>query len=209
MIRRLAGVASIWGWLVVAIGAAVLLIGATTVTAAQPTLDWGTQLSADQCGAGKMVINVTYQVVNDVDSGTGGNNWAFDDYVRQIQVRETGAGTYCAVVRYKGSFTTIAGTSPGSTGTVSDGITGTFEGGYRATITGALASSPLWPTRSSLGTVDYDCDPSGDCPGYVSWVATFFSSGASFSYDWWGWIYHAGAHGTWVNSLVNAGDITD
>ena len=37
------------------------------------------------------------------------------------------------MVKYDGLFTTIAGTSPGATGTVSDGVHGTLQGGYIST----------------------------------------------------------------------------
>jgi len=199
------------GILVVAVMAvATGLLGATTATASDPTLNWGSQLNAAQCGSGRMVINVTEKVVNDIDSGVGGNNWAFDDYIRQIQVRETGSGTYCAVVRYHGSFTTIAGFSPQNTGTVAAGITGTFEGGFRATITGTLLSSPGWSTHGFVGTFDYACDATTSvCPGYVSWLGQYFSAVGGFDQPWWGWIYRTECNGTWVNaSDGNLGDIT-
>lgn len=39
------------------------------------------QLNAKACDKeGKAVINVNEKVKNDVDSGFGGNNWAFDNY---------------------------------------------------------------------------------------------------------------------------------
>src|SRR6266571_6980942 len=78
-------------------------------------LNWGQQLRSgpSECPSGPLVINVVQKVVNDDDSGVAGNAWAFDDFVRQIKVVDTGGGTFCATVSYQGSFTTIAGTSPG------------------------------------------------------------------------------------------------
>src|SRR3990172_7403137 len=73
-----------------------------------PTLNWGSQLNRGECPAGKMVINVTHAVTNDVDSGVNGNDWAVDNYNKHIQVWETGTNTFCIVARYLGDFTTYA-----------------------------------------------------------------------------------------------------
>jgi hypothetical protein len=112
-------------------------------------------------------------------------------------------------VQYEGKFDAQAGqTSPGTGGTLDGDEDGTFQGGYRATIAGTLLSSPTWKTTGMVGTFDYECDISGVCSNYVSWVAKYFNGGAVFTYEWWGWIYHGGKHGTWVNSSDgNAGDI--
>jgi hypothetical protein len=54
---------------------------------------------------------------------------------------------------------------------------------------------------------NYQCNIDGTCPGAVDWVGQYFSSYA-FDYLWWGWVYHAGSHGSWVNSVDgNSGDI--
>ena len=76
---------------------------------------------------------------------------------------------------YQGSFTTIAGDSPGAAynpgGTVGDGVVGTFEGGYVSTIfTGTRKSNPARRTKGSIGTDDYQCDANGDCPGAFFWA---------------------------------------
>jgi len=46
-------------------------------------LNWGSQVNPGQCPAGKLVINVSQRVINSLDSGTGGNWWAADNYERQ------------------------------------------------------------------------------------------------------------------------------
>jgi len=198
---------------------AVLIVLVITPVMSSPTaagpsehLNWGSQLSSgpDSCPSGKLVINVKQRVLNDVDSGVGGNFWAFDDFVRGIQVVEIGASTYCATVRYQGQFTTIAGTAPGGTGTVDSGVVGSFEGGYVSTVfTATLLSSPNQRTRGNIGTFDYSCDPAGNCPGYVDWTTLYFAAVSGFDLGWWGWVYHAGNNGSWVNSVDgNSGNIT-
>ncbi|MBI4130762.1 hypothetical protein HY468_05570 [Candidatus Roizmanbacteria bacterium] len=196
--------------LVGAAASAVMLGMAIPAFAAAEHLNWGSQINAGQCDkVGKPVVNIVQKVVNDVDSGQAGNYWAFDNLTRKIQVWETNtAGEYCAEVSYQGEFDGQAGqTSPGNTGTLDGSEDGTFQGGYNATITGSLLSAPLWQTRGSVGTTDYDCDIDGNCPGYVSWVGQYFTPGYGFAYNWWGWIYHNG-NNVWVNSVDgNSGDV--
>lgn len=174
-------------------------------------LNSGQQLhsGAQACPSGSLVINVVHKVTNDADSGVAGNAWASDDYVRQIQVVQVTPGTYCATVKYQGNFTTYTGRSPQNTGDIDAGIVGTFDGGYTSTVfPGTLQTSPAHKVKGSIGTFDYDCDGAFDCPGYFDWVNTYFSSTAGFELAWWGWIYHGGQNGTWVNSVDgNSGDI--
>ncbi len=191
-------------------------------------LNWGGQVNPGRCDAtpGTLVINVTLQVTNDGDTRVGGGFWALDDYNKHIQVWQVGTGTFCAVVRYMGSFVTLVGPSPqGTDSSIAAGIEGTFEGGYNAIITGTLKSTPLKRTKGNLGAFNYNCqsnDP-GDystCTGIFSWTGAYFDTGYAFNYEWWGWIYHAGSNGTWVNRCGsdiptnpactgNQGDITD
>jgi len=195
-----------------AVSAIMLASTALPAFASPEHLNWGSQINAGQCPkVGKPVVNVVQKVVNDVDSGQAGNYWAFDNLNRQIQVWATNSsGEYCAEVSYQGKFDGQAEQiSPGNTGILDGSEDGTFQGGYNATITGTLLSNPLWQTRGSVGTTDYNCDLSGNCPGYVSWIGQYFNSGYNFLYNWWGWIYHGGNNGTWVNSSDgNSGDIT-
>jgi hypothetical protein len=173
------------------------------------TLNFGTQLNAAACG-GTPIIDVTQTVLNDADSGFGGNAWAFDNYTRHIKVFQLSDGVFCATTRYEGTFTTNAGTSPSGLSTVPAGITGTIIGGYRATsFSGTLLTSPANPTQGDIGSFDYNCDPTFTCPGFVDWVTLYFSATSGFNLDSWGWIYHGGGNGTWVNaSSGSIGDIT-
>ncbi|MBI2021677.1 hypothetical protein HYS93_02200 [Candidatus Daviesbacteria bacterium] len=193
--------------------AAILLsssLFAGTAFAASEHLNWGSQINVNKCPkVGKPIVNVVQKVVNDIDSGEAGNYWAFDTINRQIQVWATNTpGEYCAEVSYQGKFDGQAGqASPGNTGTLDGSEDGSFQGGYNATITGTLLSTPLWQTRGSVGTTDYQCDLNGNCPGYVSWVGQYFTPGYGFNYNWWGWIYRNGNH-VWVNSVDgNSGDV--
>lgn len=194
----------------------LLMLGGQVMAAPSVHLNWGSEVNPGQCDGplGKLVINVTHKVTNDLDSGLAGW-WAYDDYKKHIQVWQVDTNTFCAVVRYQGSFVTNDGPSPMNTDTIDAEIEGTFEGGYRATITGTLNSSPTYyRTKGNIGTFDYGCDIKTD-PGdrstctLFNWVATYFTS-PIFTYEWWGWVYHGGSNGTWVNSSDgNQGDITD
>lgn len=173
-------------------------------------LDWKSELTAKQCNAvGRPIVDVEQKVINDADSGNGGY-WAMDKYKRSIKVYNTATeGTYCATVAYDGNFVSFAGASPNNTGTIPAGIKGEMEGGYRSTpFTGTLLLSPLWPLHGNVGTTDYNCDNLGNCPGIVNWRDKYFVSTSGFDLAWWGWIYKAGNHGTWINAISGAaGDI--
>ena len=165
------------------------------------------ELQPKACGKGRLVLNVVQKVENDVDSGIRGNYWASDDYTRTIKVWRVAANRYCAVVRYVGTFTTIAGASPGGTGIVTDGVQGKFTGGYRMDFTATMKTVAEKPRRGSIGTFDYRCTPTGDCPGAVYWASYYFNSISGDEFDWWGWTYTARGQ-TWVNaSTGNSGDI--
>ena len=178
------------------------------------TLNWERELTPKKCDAkGRPVINVTEKVKNYVDSGTAGN-WAIDNYMRHIQVWQVSTNSdnipsFCALVTYDGEFDAVAGqTGPGGTGVIGNDVDGDMEGGYRATFTGTLKSSPLWPTHGSVGTVDYGCNITGTTCSYVSWTGQYFDGVSSFAQPWWGWIYEADEHGTWINAITgNSGNI--
>lgn len=187
---------------------------ASAAQAASPAaalhLDFGEQLATSNCNAvGAPVINVSEKIVNDADSGQAGNYWGLDSFNRTIQVWKTGDGSYCAMVRYEGKFAGIAGQrSPGNTGVLTGSESGVVTGGYKATITGTLLDAPTWKMHGDVGTFDYQCDASGNCPGSVNWLAQYFSPGYTFDQPWWGWIYRAGGKNVWVNaSSGNHGDI--
>ncbi len=199
----------------IALGATALLFGAlllpAAVAAAPPTQgqNWGKYVNASAC-SGTLVINISYGVTNDADSGLAGNYWAYDNYQKQIQVWQTATG-FCVVARYEGQFTTVATTSPGGSGSVSDGQTGTFVGGYQSSFTGTLLGTPLYPTSGYIGSFDFGWtgDPSVAPPDVFDWVSKYFSSDAGWTWDFWGWVYQGGSCGTWYNtSFGTSGDIS-
>jgi len=201
-----------------------LLLVQQAVAKPSEHLNFGTQLNAAECNTtgARLVINVIQHIIGDADSGEFGNYWAYDEFQRRIQVWQLSENpdTFCAVLKYMGSFVTVPGQSPGffdpdANDTVAAGVTGTFEGGYRSTVfTGTLKDSPDYRTRGNIGTFNYMCVimpgvPGGAaCPGYQDWTTFYFSSTVGFDLAWWGWVYHAGNNGSWVNSIDgNSGDI--
>ncbi|MDE3112778.1 MAG: hypothetical protein KGK34_07520 [Chloroflexota bacterium] len=188
----------------------VAILLATSLTAAAGEAgDFGRQLNAAACGTGRQVIDVSYRILNDDDSGYAGNAWAVDAIHRHVQVWQNG-DAYCAVARDEGSFVTRAGASPDNTTTIAAGIRGEIEGGYRTTSFSGTLNGGL-RMRGELGTYDFACDGHFGCPGYFSWVAHFFSATTGFDLAWWGWRYQAGRHGSWIDAVdvpqASAGDI--
>ena len=172
------------------------------------------------CGNGTLVVNVKYIVQNDLDTSVPIANvqydWAVDNYNRRVLVYKTGANTFCAVTTSKGTFTTLAGHSPGGTGMIRAGITGKFEGGYVTNqFHGTLLATPLSPTTGDLGTKNFACVASADhndatkaCPGTLDWFSQYFTadSGADWTLVKYSFIYHAKGHGTWTD-IMSGGTI--
>lgn len=204
--------AIVLGVSVTALFVSILLVTTQVSNAGPGNSEYKTEVSKTQCETtGSPVINVTQKVVKTVDSGEAGNNWAFDDFNRKIQVWKNTDNTYCALVSYEGKFDSQAGqTSPGNTGVLTGNEDGNFKGGYRAKITGALKDPADLQTKGSIGTTNYNCDIAGNCPGAFNWTDKYFvtsSPGFSFSYEWWGWDYKYKTN-TWTNSSEgNSGDI--
>ena len=164
-------------------------------------------------GAGTtLLVNVTFTLKNDADSGFAGNAWANDTIHRTLRIWKQADGSYCAVVGDTGSFVTSAGTSPNKTGDVTAGIKGRLQGGYVATFTGTPVASPAYADHGGLGTFDLQCDADFNCPGahpsFTSYVDPT-PTASSYTLTAWGWIYRTAKHGTWVNqSSGSSGDIT-
>jgi hypothetical protein len=200
------------------------VISAPLVASAQaPSLNWGSQVNPSRCptdaGYRYMEINVTRKVDGD-DALSDAINpqsvpWAMRDFNQHIQVWQVGVvggggERFCALVRYQGSFVTIKDKpTPGpSSGSFTEEIDGSFEGGYLLVFTADERASPTYKTQGHIGNF------SGPI-GLYDWIPFYFEH---FNVDsstiptWWGWIYHGGNNGAWVNATDppgNQGDITD
>ena len=160
----------------------------------------------------KQVVDVHYTLVNDYDSGFAGNQWANDTIDRHLRIWQQSDGSFCAQIEDHGKFVTFAGASPSGATTVPAGVKGDLEGGYiTSNIAGAFA--PSYATHGNLGTFDLQCNAAGICPGArPSWASYFSGSVTADEFSQWGWIYHAGKNGTWLNqddvAPTGSGDIT-
>jgi hypothetical protein len=158
------------------------------------------------CGAGKLVLSVSYRVENDVDTGVKGNNWAFDTYTRTVRVWRKGVGRFCSASTYKGEFTTIPGWSPGGKTQLPAGIRGTFRGSSVTTFRGSLAAGDA-PLRGFLGVKAFACtsdDQKGQCSGTWDWLRAYFTGISRFRYVRYTFTYQAkeNGRGTWRDTLT-------
>ena len=158
------------------------------------------------CGNGKLVLSVSYHVVNDVDTGVKGNSWAFDTYHRAVRVWRKAPGRFCSASTYDGEFTTIAGTSPGGKTQLPAGIRGTFSGASVTTFRGAFAPQGA-PVRGFVGVKNFACtsaDVKGQCSGTWDWLRVYFTGLSGFKYVRYAFSYHAteNGKGTWNDMLV-------
>jgi hypothetical protein len=181
-------------------GTAVLgLVLASGAAAASPPKNMG-------CGAGTLVLSVSYHVQNDVDTGVKGNNWAFDTYHRAVRTWRKAPGRFCSASTYDGEFTTIAGWSPGGKTQVPAGIRGDFKGSSVTTFRGKLSAGSA-PVRGFLGVKDFMCssaDEKGQCGGTWDWLREYFTGISRFTYMRYTFAYHAteNGKGTWRDALT-------
>jgi hypothetical protein len=160
------------------------------------------------CGQGKLVLSVSYRVINDVDTGVRGNNWAFDTYRRSVRVWRKAPGQFCSASTYDGEFTSIQGASPGGKNQLPAGIRGSLKGSSVTTFRGSFAPRGA-VIRGSLGTKDFACssaDRKGECTGTWDWLGGYFTGAAQFKYVRYRFVYHAteNGKGTWTDTLVGA-----
>jgi hypothetical protein len=158
------------------------------------------------CGSGKLVLNVTYRVENDVDTGMRGNNWAFDSYQRAVHVWRKAPGRFCSASSYNGEFTSIEGWSPAGKVQLPAGIRGSLKGSSVTTFRGSFAPGGA-PVRGFLGVKDFACssaDVKGQCSGTFDWLREYFTGIAAFRYTRYSFTYHAteNGKGTWRDYLA-------
>lgn len=161
------------------------------------------ELSPRACGKklGAPYIWVTHTATNGLDIGEAGN-WALDDFTRTIRVWETAPNHFCAIVEYEGIANAVEGqTGPGGEGVIGKNVHARATGGYRVEFDATKNPTPLWPTTGFVGDFEYGClitDVS--CPG-PNWFAKYYLTLTNADLQWWGFIYKAGRHGTWINSI--------
>jgi hypothetical protein len=113
-------------------------------------------------GAKDLVVDVTQDVINQpVLPARDGRIWADFSYTQHLRIWAVGARQYCVRKDLAGTWVSIAGPSPGLTGTISDGLTGTFTDTTYWEWTGTLA--PIAPTSGYLGEVHADCTAADVC----------------------------------------------
>jgi hypothetical protein len=172
---------------------------ALAVASPAPTANLG-------CGDGRLVLSVSYRVVNDVDTGVKGNNWAFDTYMRTVRVWRKAPGRYCSASTYRGTFATIAGLSPAGKTELPAGIRGTFKGFSVTRFRGTFARRGA-AVRGFLGVKDFACtsaDEKGECSGTWDWLRAYFTDLSSFRYVRYSFSYRAteNGKGTWSDTFA-------
>jgi hypothetical protein len=157
------------------IGALLTPLGATAATAA--TADPTTPVPVC-AGAKDVVVDVTQDVRNQpLLLARDGHVWADFSYRQHLRIWSVGARQYCVRKDYSGTWTSIAGVSPGLTGTIGDGLNGTFDGSELWAYTGKLA--PVAATSGHLGEVQADCTAADVCAddGFLIVDTLYFSQG--------------------------------
>lgn len=166
----------------------------------------------------KLIVNITYKVTNDEDSGNLGY-WALDSYNKHVQIWQdpSDPNLFYVIARYDGSWNTFSGaSSPGYGKPESRDAAGTFQGGYVATFSGTFAAA--MKTKGYIGSFDFGGTKSDILLGtYGSgqagsttpfdYIGSYFAGAANFNYINWGWTYHY-KNQTWNNySSGTSGDI--
>ena len=187
-----------------AVGAVLVssLVGAAAPASADTTA---------ACGVAKKApaVNVTRTLARVDDYGWDGHIWALDTFDEHIQIWQVASRRYCIHIDDAGTFSSFAGASPNSTGTISAGVNGTWTGTIEATVTGDFA--PVAPTRGNLGTTDAGCRQDGTCATPVRWPKDLYFPGGITDVDYatFSATFDGGSHGTWMQTLTTStGDIT-
>jgi hypothetical protein len=179
---------------------------ALTITAALFLVALGTTSSASARGmittgcpwSATLIAGVSYGVTGEPVQGASGNVWATADYTRTVAIYRVGKGSYCAARRDTGSFTTLAGASPGGRGTVAAGISGRLT---RTAVTTTFTATwqPSKPTSGYLGSY----------PAPADWTSFYFGDVQGLDLVWWANAYLTSTNGCWANltGYPSIGDI--
>jgi hypothetical protein len=161
----------------------------------------------------RLAVNITHKVVNDEDSGVMGY-WALLRYNKHVQVWKVPDGSYVAIVRYVGRWSTFEGAlSPNAGVAQSRDGRGRFKGGYTATFTasaferarGYKGKFDFGGTKDDILLGTYGAGQVGATPSF-DWTE-YFTDFADFEYVKWGWTYKYKTQ-RWFNSSAGThGDI--
>jgi hypothetical protein len=124
--------------------------------------------SASSCASAPLAANVTYVVGSDpIPGGASGTGpvWANGSYTRTLLIYRYSATTFCTLWKDSGSFTTIAGRSPGGTGLIAAGVKGAMTRNSVSNVFTARWKGTA-PTSGSLGTY----------PGQIDWLSLYFDN---------------------------------
>jgi hypothetical protein len=151
----------------------IALVAGALALAAAGLADPGANGKKGKAGHAKFTFAMTT-----TDNGSCGNTWANDTETRKYSVKDNGDGTFTVRRSEKGTFTTLAGQSPGAcdtTGkhgaTVAAGITGKFK----SYLVGTVTATSFNPNAT--------CAPGADCSSRTGFIATYFAPGARYSCD--------------------------
>ncbi|MDG6909583.1 MAG: hypothetical protein JRN06_13140 [Nitrososphaerota archaeon] len=190
--------------------ALLLLTGAGAAIASGPTQP----IPPTTCN-GPPVLNLSYHVTNDEDSGMVGY-WALDHYSKNIQVWSTGGDTYCALITYEGGWQTFAGAlSPQNGVTENRSAAGNFNGFLEFTFTATSASpfSGNLPNKNYGGTMSdillgtYGAGQTGPT-NVFHWTSIYFTGFGNEVVTNWGYYYYMGNTLAWTNAASgSSGDV--
>lgn len=167
-------------------------------------------------GDGEQIINLTRRIFNSVDTGhCDPTAWAEIAYTQHIQVFDEGE-QFVAIITYNGHFDAYGSdeehhdehqTPNDCNKTLGGDETGPFDGGLRWTFEGDFNPGDS-QTHGHLGSFDHGCDGTLDCDfaSSTGWMDDYFDNVDSDPLTWWGFIYHGGRDGTWVNANQPQGD---
>ncbi len=178
----------------------LLATGATSATA--------TPTDLDSCPSDRPTLyDVTIGNTNVADYASDGHVWALDSYTQHVQVWKIGQKHYCFRIEYDGTWTSFAGASPGSTGTISAGLTGTFHALRILRLTGEF--NPRYPLSGHVADFDWQCGADGSCTGPRPSPGMYFSPITSVNSTWDEYHATSDGYGSWSDTRYGySGDIT-
>lgn len=145
------------------------------------------------------ILDITYTVKNDEDSGIGGY-WALDHFKEHLKVWKLTDGSFYALKKYDGIFAVPTGGPNPADGshTQTESAFGKIYGGYVATFTGTFTPNTN-PTSGNIGTFNFGGTMSDillktyasqtGAPNPYDWTVAYFSVVDNFDQPHWGWSY--------------------